>query len=114
MLMINVLEMMAARHAVHKRQGILLTMVVIFHTSCMKSEKELTSEGCGNHHMIYFASLELNLYNCPNYIETSFKKGQNHQLWVFKVIINTVKKIFSLITKINSEVVEVLQGLSEI
>ena len=53
--------MMAARYAVYKRQGILSTMVVIFHTSCMESEKELTSEGCGNNYMIYCASWELNL-----------------------------------------------------
>ena len=52
--------MMAGRHAVYKGEAILLTMVVIFHTSCKESENKLTSEGCDNNHVIYCASWPLN------------------------------------------------------
>ena len=36
----------------HKRQAILLTMVVISHTFCMENENELTPEGRGNNHVM--------------------------------------------------------------
>ena len=49
---INNLRTMAGGHAVHERQAILLTTVVIFHTFCMENKQKLTSEGCGNNHVI--------------------------------------------------------------
>ena len=36
---------MGGGHAVHERQAILLTMVVISHTFCMENENELTPRG---------------------------------------------------------------------
>ena len=36
---------MTGRHTVHEWQAILSTTVVIFHTFCMKNEKQLTPEG---------------------------------------------------------------------
>ena len=42
---IDNLKTMAGGHAVHERQAILYTTVVISHTFCMESEKELTLRG---------------------------------------------------------------------
>ena len=42
---INNLKTMGGGHAVHKRQPILSTTVVISHTFCMENEKGLTPRG---------------------------------------------------------------------
>ena len=42
---IDNLKTMAGGYAVHKRQAILSTTVVISHTFCTKNEKELTPRG---------------------------------------------------------------------
>ena len=47
---------MAEKHAVHKWQAVLSTTVVIFHTFCKETEKELTPEGCDSNDKIYCSS----------------------------------------------------------
>ena len=42
---INNLKTMGGGHAVHERQAILSTTVVISHTFCMENENELTHRG---------------------------------------------------------------------
>ena len=50
---INNRKTMGGRHAVHERQAVLSTTVVISHTFCMENETELTPEGrCNNHVML--------------------------------------------------------------
>ena len=53
---INNLKTMGGGHAVHERQAILSTMVLIFHTFCMENKNELTPEVCGNDHVMLHAS----------------------------------------------------------
>ena len=42
---IDNVKTMAGGHAVHERQAVLSTTVVISHTFCMENEKELTPRG---------------------------------------------------------------------
>ena len=49
---INNLKTMGGGHAVHERQAILSTTVVISHTFCMENENKLTPEGRGNNHVM--------------------------------------------------------------
>ena len=49
---INNLKTMGGGHAVHERQAILSTTVVISHTFCMENEERAAPEGRGNDHVM--------------------------------------------------------------
>ena len=67
-LAINNLKTVGGGHAVHERQAVLLTTVVIFHTFCIENENDLTPRRvCSNHIMLSCKSAILLISPLPQF-----------------------------------------------